>query len=241
VKQEMNSDFTSSRGRINSCCGGNRAGVERDGHVEACRSALRSYRATRDRTLTIVEGLSQEQMDYAPGTDKWSISEIVDHILLGERLNRGYMAEVIEMKKAGRQPVLRLSFKDVNVSVAYIPKSLLPFAELPFTLLNIFLPGSVRDFMTRYRLVPAQSSDATAPRRGRPANDLRHELISSLRETEALLEKSADLNYDEMRIEHPLLGTYNIPGLLRFLALHEQRHQSQINDILTSQRFPVAA
>lgn len=189
-------------------------------------------------TLALVSNLTQSQLDYADASGKWSAGEVLDHLILGQRLNLSYIAEVIGMKKAGKRPVLSLSFADVDVSIGNIPKRMLPALEVPFKLLNMFLPSRARDFMTRYRLVPAQNPELTAPRRYRPADDLRNDLISSLKETEALLESNAHLDYSEMLIQHPLLGNNDVPGLLRFLALHEQRHQSQINDILTSPRFP---
>ena len=126
----------------------------------------------------------------------------------------------------------------MDVSIGFIPKRLLPVLEVPFTVLNLFLPGSVRDFMTRYRLIPAQNPDLTNPRRARPVEELRNDLNASMKETEALLESHSDLDYGEMMIQHPLLGINNVPGLLRSLALHEQRHQSQIHGILTDPRFP---
>ena len=46
------------------------------------------------------------------------------------------------------------------------------------------------------------------------------------------------LDYHDMSVQHPLMGTNDIPGLLRFVALHEQRHQSQINNIIASPQFP---
>lgn len=177
-------------------------------------------------------------MDFEPAPGKWSVGEVLDHLILGQRLNLSYIAEVIGMKKAGQQPVLRLSFTDVDVSIGYIPKSLLPALEAPFTVLNMFLPASARDFMTSHRLVPAQSPRLTTPRRARPVDELRGYLISSLKEMEALLESHAHLDYSEMVIQHPLLGNKNISGLLRFLALHEQRHQSQLENILTTSGFP---
>jgi len=188
----------------------------------------------------MVQELSQGQMDYEPARGKWSVGEVLDHLILGQRLNLCYIAEVIAMKAAGQPPVLRLSSTDVDVSIGYLPKRMLPALELPFNLLNMFVPGSVRDFMTRYRLIPAQNPEVTNPRHARPAEELRNDLISSLKETESLLEFHSGLDYGEMVIQHPLLGNNNIPGLLRFMALHEQRHQSQINDILISPRFPRA-
>jgi hypothetical protein len=74
--------------------------------------------------------------------------------------------------------VLRLNFTDLDVSVAYIPKRMLPRLEVPFRVLNVFLSASVRNV------------------------------------------------------------TNKAPGLLRFLALNEERHQSQIHHILRSSQFP---
>jgi hypothetical protein len=114
----------------------------------------------------------------------------------------------------------------------------MPALEIPFNMLNIFLPAAIRDLLTRHRLVPANNPGITTPRHACPPDELRQELISSLKEMEALLGSHSHLDYSEIVIQHPLLGSNNIPGLLRFLALHEQRHQSQISNILTSPGFP---
>jgi DinB family protein len=230
----MNANFASSRGPSDPCCGGTDVGNER----ETYRSSLEFHRATRVQTLAMVQGLSQAQMDFAPAPGKWSVGEVLDHLVLGQRLNLSYIAEVIGMKRTGQRAVRRLSFTDVDVSIGYIPKSLLPALEAPFTVLNLFLPSSVRDFMTSHRLVPAQNPGITTPRRARPADELRNDLISSLKEMNTLLESHSHFNYCEMVIQHPLLGKNDVPGLLRFLALHEQRHQSQIRGIMTSAQFP---
>ena len=202
------------------------------------KDSLEMFRSTRVQTMAMVDGLTQAQIDHVPARGKWSIGEVLDHLILGQRLNVCYIAEVIEMKKAGRQPVRKLNFSDVDVSVGYIPKSVLPVLETPFTILNMFVPTGVRDFMTRNRLVPAQNPNITTPRRGRSSADLHHDLVSSLKELRTLLESHAHLDFSEMMIMHPLLGANNVPGLVRFLALHEQRHQSQIDDVLKSPRFP---
>jgi hypothetical protein len=41
-----------------------------------------------------------------------------------------------------------------------------------------------------------------------------------------------------MFVSHPLLGRNDVAGLLRFLALHEQRHQSQMKEIVSDPQFP---
>jgi hypothetical protein len=212
-----------------------------DVHPSRLRASLEEFRGTRARTLTLVARLSQEQLDYAPAPSKWSAGEVLDHVLLAEGANRGQVAKLIELKRGGRRPELRLTFSDLNVSVAYVPRSALPLLETPLTILNMFVPDGLRNYLTRNRLVPFQNPDVAAPRRGRAAQRLCADLADSLRETGALLRNNPDLDYGEMIVQHPLLGRYDVPGLLRFMSAHEQRHQSQINDILSDPRFPRAA
>jgi hypothetical protein len=201
---------------------------------------LERFRSIRARTLAMVQGLSQAQMDYSPTPDKWSVSEVADHLILSEKIARADIAELIERTKAGRRPVLYRSFADFNATAFFIPKGVLPFFETPFNFLNLFVPNGVRDFFLRCTLIPARTADAATPRRGRSAVELLDELRSSLEGTEALLAANPNLDYGKMVRQHPLLGTHNVPQLLHILGLHEQRHQAQISDLLTDPQFPVA-
>jgi uncharacterized damage-inducible protein DinB len=202
---------------------------------------LALFRAIRHRTLELVEGLSQPQAEFSPGPGRWSVGEVLDHLLLAEGLNRREIAQLIDLAKSGRTPYLNRTFADLNVSIAFIPKAMLPFLEVPFRLLNMLMPSSARELMTRYRLIPAQNPDVGTPRRGQPIDELRRELRSSLQETEALFEANPTLDYRAMIHEHPLTGVNNVLQLLRFVASHERRHQSQISDILRLPGFPRAA
>jgi uncharacterized damage-inducible protein DinB len=184
-----------------------------------------------------VENLSQEQTDYSPGTGRWSVGELVDHLLLAEKSVRDAMATLIELRRAGRQALLRRSFADANVSLWFIPKVLLPLLESPLTMLNLLVPRAAREFMLRHPLVPAQNADNTTPDRGRHVAELREDLLASIRATEALLESDRDLDYCNMAVAHPLLGTNNVPQLVRMLALHEQRHHAQVSAILRGLRL----
>ena len=202
------------------------------------RESLEMFRTTRLRTIALADELSQAQFDFTPAAGKWSIGEVLDHLLLAEKMNCAQIVELIELKRGQQKPFVKHTFADVNVSVGYIPKSILPVLEVPFTLLNTFVPAGMREYMTRNRLVPAQHPDIATPKGGRPAAELRENLKSSLEKTENLFNTNADLDYSEMIVQHPLLGTNNVPELLRFMAAHEQRHQSQINNIMVSPRFP---
>lgn len=198
---------------------------------------LEQFRSARARTLAMVSGLSQAQIDYLPAPGKWSVGEQLDHLLLSDQITRRDIGELIELKKAGRKPFLYRSFADFDVTFFFVPKFMLPLVEAPFNILNVFVPNSVREFLLRYPLIPSRNANAAAPRKGRPIVELRDELSSSLRETEALFEANPHLNYREMIHRHPLLGTHNVPELLRILALHEERHQSQVSEVLKNLRF----
>lgn len=205
------------------------------------RESLEMLRSTRESTMAMAHSLSQPQLDFASARGKWSAGEVLDHMLLAEELNRDQIAELIELQKGGRKAFVRRSFVDLNVSIAHIPKRVLPFLEVPFTLLNMCMPDGVREYMARHRVIPAQNPDAATPRRGRSVAELSADLAASLKETTELLHSNPELNYREMFVQHPLMGTNDVPGLLRFMALHEQRHQSQIADILSHPQFPRAA
>jgi DinB superfamily len=201
---------------------------------------LERFRSIRVRTLALVQGLAQEQMDYSPTPGTWSIGEVVDHLILSVDIIREDVAELIEITKTGKQPLLYRSAADFNITTFFIPKCALPFLEVPFNFLNMFVPDSVREFFVRYRLIPARAADTATPRQGRSAAELLDGLRSSLEEMEALFAADPDLDYDKMIHQHPLLGTQNVPHLLYTMGLHEERHQSQIADFLARPQFPKA-
>jgi hypothetical protein len=209
-----------------------------DTHLSGLGQSLEEFRATRARTLALAEGLTQAQLDHRPARGGWSVGEVLDHMLLAEATNRGQLARLVGLRREGRRPELRLSFADVNVSVAYLPRFILPLLEVPLTLMNALVPEGVRNYLTRNRLVPFQNPDQATPRRGRAGEHLRSDLLDALRETEALFRTNSGLDFGGMVVQHPLLGRYDVPGLLRFMSAHEQRHQSQLADILSDPRLP---
>jgi hypothetical protein len=206
-------------------------------HRSGITEALDEFRATRTRTLEITKGLTQKQLDFIPARDRWSISEVLDHVLLAEGLNRDQIVKLIQLKREGQRPELILTFSDLNISVAGVPPSVLQLLEAPLTLANMFVPDFLRNYLTRTRLIPFRNPDPATPRHGRPASELRGDLIASLQETKMLFQNNPDLDYEEMVVQHPLLGRYDVPGLLRFMSAHEERHQSQIVGIQTAPGF----
>ncbi|MBA3241158.1 MAG: DinB family protein [Acidobacteria bacterium] len=199
---------------------------------------LDAFRASRARTLDMSERLSQQQMDFAPQPQKWSAGEVFDHLILADRAYRGEISQLIELKRTGKKPYLSRSLADLNASPAFIPRSMLPLFEFPLTLLGALLPRAARDLMLRSRLFPARNPDVATPRKGRPADEIRDDLCDSLAETEKLFRANPDIDFRELIHSHPLLGVNNVPQIVRFMRMHEQRHQAQLDEILSDADFP---
>jgi hypothetical protein len=200
------------------------------------RPSLQRFRTVRVRTLCLVGDLTQAQSDWLPAPDKWSVGEVLDHLLLAEKYLRQEIRQLIDLKKARRTATLRRGFAELDISLGFIPKSLLPFLEIPFAVVNLFVPSAVRGFLVRSRLIPAQHPTVATPRKARSASELRTELGASFRETEALFEANPSLDYRQMFYVHPLLGSNDVLELLHIVTLHEERHQEQIADVLQAMR-----
>jgi hypothetical protein len=195
---------------------------------------LQFFGVTRKKTLQMLEGLTQSQIDFKPAPNRWSVGETVDHILLACQLGISQFKTLIDLQKTGREPYLRVTFADVNVAPVFMPKSLLPFFEIPFAVTSMFTPRCVKDFLIGNRMFAAKNPDVAEPRYGRSVNELKNELNTSLQELENLFAVNPDMNYEAMKISHPVFGVYDAPGYVRFMAQHEQRHQAQIAEVLSA-------
>jgi uncharacterized damage-inducible protein DinB len=203
--------------------------------IEQAFDELATVRAA---TSAAAAGLTQPQLDFRPGAGRWSIGEIVDHLLLAEQLYRREIEGLIVLKRAGKRPYLTRSFADVNVAPIFVPDAMLSWLDLPFRLINRVVPAAVREAMMEYPLLPMRNPTVGQPRAGRSGVDLRAELAGSLERTHALLSANHDIDFSELVFDHPLMGANNVLQILHFLAAHERRHQGQIADVRRRAGFP---
>ena len=192
---------------------------------------IEALQRVRTETLKLVEGLSQEAFDWSPAADKWSIGEVLDHLLRAEQFFQRDLERFAEGAEAGRPTHIRHSLRDLDIGLPLIPRSWLPALELPLTLATLFLPAAVLNALTASRLLPIRNPSVAEPRRGRPAEVLRRELQDTVRKTIEFLERLSPRGAVEMTVSHPLLGMRTIPELIRFVVQHERRHQGQIIDV----------
>lgn len=99
----------------------------------------------RIEILNQVKGLTLEKFDHKPSPQKWSISQVLTHILIAEQLSVGYMKKkalgIDQLKNSGvlesvilellkiSQRIPAIKFKAPNVVLANTPPAF-PLAEL---------------------------------------------------------------------------------------------------------------
>ncbi len=196
--------------------------------------------SARAQTLWLVATLTQPQVDFSPRPDSWSIGEVLDHLLRAEDLYRSEIHHLIDLKRTGRQPYVRRTFADVNVRPAFLPRPLLPLLDIPFSMMSAFMPDALIDTLTQIPIVPVRNPDVATPRARRNVSELRGDLAQSIDETRLLLEGNADIDMRQLVSSHPFTGTSNVPRILRFLAMHERRHHTQVNRVRSEPKFPRA-
>lgn len=190
----------------------------------------------RQVTLSLAAELTQQQLDWQPAEGKWSAGEHLDHLLLAERLYRDAIANLIERVKAGGVAELRLSFEDLNMRPNLLPKETLPLMEIPLMVGQLFMPRALKETMIRYRILDSERPDSARPDRGKGKDELLGELHLSLNQTKELIEANPDLDFHNMTLQHPLLGWNDVPFLVKLTALHEERHQRHIEELLAAWR-----
>jgi hypothetical protein len=194
---------------------------------------LMLLRQTRAATLEMVRDLPQERIDRRPSPKDWSVGEVLDHLVKSGELYRKEIVGLVELARQGKTPYVRKTVQEIDFAPSFLPKSMLPMLDVPFTMMTMFVPQIMRDTMIRYSSVlKGQTPEIARPAQGRPAAELIGELQRSLLETEQALSRNADLDWGAMAIHHPLLGRNNVPQMLRLTAMHERRHQDQIRALL---------
>ena len=185
---------------------------------------ISELRSTRERTRTLVAGLSDDETAERPAPERWSAGELLDHLLRTERLWRREVEELIRLERSQRQPYLSRLVADLPIPVVgRLPAPLVGLVSVPMTLMSAFFPT---------RLFLAQAPPVLEPRKGRAADDLRRELAAEVEATAAVFEDNDDLSFRRMIYQHPLLGLVDAVDLLRVITVHEKRHQDQLVEIL---------
>ncbi|MEM9594011.1 MAG: DinB family protein [Acidobacteriota bacterium] len=196
--------------------------------------------ATRHDTLSLVAGLSQEQADYRPAPGKWSVGEVLDHLLKTDEIVAKEIRVAIRRRRKGA-PLVYRGISAFGVPIPKLLRPALPFFEVPFSVFNAAVPAGVRRAVTGNRRVPAEAPGILRPQAGRDLRILQQELRDAYRDYGAQVAGAADLDLRKLWYYNPIMGLSPLPSLFSFIANHERRHQGQLRDILATVTFPAAA
>jgi hypothetical protein len=200
--------------------------------------AIENYRAVREGTIAIIQDLSQAQADFFPAAGIWSVGQNVEHLLLTEKLYRTKMQNLIDLARKGGKQNIELTFGDINTSIAFIPRDVMPMLTVPLNVFNLFVPRVVREAMFRFPLIPALNPSVSEPTHSQPIAQLRSRAASSLKATEEIFQHKMPPNLMNMTLSHPILGTNNVVQIFGIITAHEERHHGQIRAVLANSRFP---
>lgn len=171
-----------------------------------------SISSDRQALTEAVSGLSDDQLDYKPAEDQWSISDLLHHLALSDESNvklAGMMIKQAEEKKLPEDPA---------------PE------------------GSVLDSLDSYTdtlRTSVKAPERVAPRSHLPAEQSLARLKASRASLIDYVEQLARYDLSQLTWPHPFLGPLNMYQWLMMAGRHESRHTAQIHKIRSAPDFPV--
>jgi hypothetical protein len=202
-------------------------------HWPELTAAIEEFRVVRGRTLAIAAGLSDKQAGKRVRTGRWTVAEVLDHLVRTEVAFRKYQRQVVERARAGAMGTIQINFREVDTRLRPLPGSWMPLLSPVLFGLHAVMPFGVRLAVMRTRgLVWAAAPRVAEPRSARALDELRADLEAEMQETAALFEGDLPEKLPQVRAAHPLYGSNNIVQMVRLMGAHEERHQHQLRAIL---------
>ena len=166
------------------------------------------FRETGDNLQKQVGGLNAKQMQYKPSEGEWSVSQILEHIILTEEMLFGMLKEqMLQPANPERKPEIILSDDDIQKAIvdrshkATAPKEL------------------------------EGKGEYTNPEKALEALALQRKLILDYIQTTPVEEMRNRINDSPM-------GPVDAYQFFLFIAGHTARHTLQISEVVTSSEFP---
>ncbi len=159
----------------------------------------------RQKLLQVVDPLSQQQLDFQPGPELWSIGEVLHHLFLIEK-------QIVKL--AGR-----LLAKAQAMALG-------PDSEGEGSALNSL------DHVREAALNKFKSLPQTLPQARMAKEELLASLQRSRTELLKTISDAAQYDLHQLAFPHPYLGEFNLYQWFLFAGRHEQRHRGQIRGIM---------
>lgn len=165
----------------------------------------------------LVDGLSEEQLNWKPDPERWSIAQCLDHVALANAKFGPYLSGAIARGHEKRP---------ISGAIAYKP-----------TLVGGWLAR---------QLVPEATKKMSAPRIFRPseASAIQNALEQFLQQQQELLRFVADaegVDYNKTKLRSPVtsLMRYSLADAFVITVVHGQRHLAQARRLRETSGFPV--
>ena len=168
--------------------------------------------------------LTENQLNWKPSADKWSVLECLEHIMLSGQ----YYIDEINNRLAGipqNTGPVNLEFKPGLIG-NYSVKSMKPDPS----------SGKITNKMKTFRRMEPGKSDLDHKRILENFNRYQADLLVIIEKL-----KYYDLNKVRIRSSIGNLIRFNLGDALRFVVAHNQRHIQQSVNVLQSAGFPAAS
>jgi len=163
--------------------------------------------------LGTVAALTQAQADWRPAPGRWSVGEILHHLVIS---NRGFAAAVRKLAQRGRRertlarPGSRRSWPRMR------------------TIADAAASG------------PVKNPEFATPSAGVPVAELRRGLSAAHAAVADQVASLAGLDLGALRMPHPLGFELNLYQWADIAGAHERRHLAQIRAVIADPGFPPA-
>lgn len=203
--------------------------------TEVGSEALDQLRSGREETLALVADLDQEQLDAAPAPGRWSVGEILDHLVRADETFSQEIRVLEEKSRRGERTFVYRSLRDIGAPFSWLP---LPFRlpiEVGLVGWNMAVPPVAREWIMGQRQLRLKASEVLRPEAGRPGKTLRADLRLGVSEIERLVDAEG---LGGAVYYSPIAGFNGVDGLIRLIARHERRHQEQIREVMAALSLP---
>ena len=195
--------------------------------------AFDALRAARMDTLALVEPLDQAALDARPDPERWSVGEVLDHLVRADAMFLREIHGLLAKQRRGRLPITVRGLRDLGLPFGGLPLPLRLPIEGTLAFWNAALPPVLREWAISQRRLRANAPSVLEPERGRRRDALLADLHAGLEEVEHL-ESAPDIDLDLAVFYSPVVGWSGIPGLVRLIAGHDRRHREQIREGLAA-------
>lgn len=184
---------------------------------------------TRQQLLDAVSKLSDAQMKFKAAPDKWSVAEIVEHLVNAENAVFGVVTQ--QVLKSPAPPELRALIKD------HVMKSPVPVAG-PGTNGLLIKDQTVILTATNRTTRRFQAPEPVAPRGKLTAKTELLAAFDKARTRTITFLETTDADLRGHLAEHWVLGVLDAYQWFLFVTAHSERHLLQLNEVKTHPSFP---